>query len=267
MDQVLMMKLTIISAALLSCGFGVCAFMAAGQCYLSPCYKGSGLDMVWMVDLGQSLKVEIVSLVVISHSLFAFYSLFKARYDGLAYGILLGATWLLCAIMFTQVMYWGAESRMLVNINTHLDGRPFYQDDESCLVGATNQTICETLSSQACVWFDNLCQRQMVVDDTAIARFDAITSFAVLLFLNYLGLGVMITRWMLHLEGVSQKPKASIASLGQQQRRSDAFDAGASQSVDDAESLRPASFLGGHKKPKADDVNNAALLQQGDRSL
>eukprot|EP00299_Pterocystis_sp_00344_P002372 c12685_g1_i1.p1 GENE.c12685_g1_i1~~c12685_g1_i1.p1 ORF type:complete len:263 (-),score=50.43 c12685_g1_i1:55-813(-) len=192
-DQAKVVKIFTIILVLFSFALCISSFVTAKQCYVKPCYEGDGQDMLWSIDGGRSFHVVFLSLVCFTQAIAAFWILFRIKFDELKYGMLVAITSILALALFTQAVYYGQQSNLLVELKDHLNGNAFYEGNKYC-VG--NETTCAD-NGHSCTWvavYDS-CQRTMYVDNKARSKFDAVTAFSVLLAVTQMTFAFMLSTW------------------------------------------------------------------------
>jgi len=169
-----------------SVGLFISSCFSARQCYTKPCTEGAGLDMLWSVHDGQGFQLVVSSMVVIAHSFSTYVILFKSSQSSLKYGMLVAVTGTLAFLMLLQGAVWGVKTRMIENLDEHLNGGHFYEQNSDCEVKAEspqdNLELKCLAEGSKCKWKYGTCMRALVVDMEARSVFTAVTTFSVLLF-------------------------------------------------------------------------------------
>jgi len=162
-------------------GLFICSCFTARQCYVTPCYDGKGLQMLWSVDWGESIQVVLISLLCVSHVVLSYFGLFKMENNALLNGFLVSSAMIIAVVLLTQAVFWGQQSIILQDLDTHLNGYAFFSNNEVCETAET-EAECDSLASNDCDWVAayTLCQKAMHIDQSAKQKFDTTTVFSVL---------------------------------------------------------------------------------------
>eukprot|EP00298_Acanthocystis_sp_HF-20_P010429 c18852_g1_i1.p1 GENE.c18852_g1_i1~~c18852_g1_i1.p1 ORF type:complete len:228 (-),score=90.72 c18852_g1_i1:8-691(-) len=159
----------------------ISSIFSARQCYVTPCYQGYGLDVLWSIDNGLSFQVIVIALTsILQMSLAARYFFHPSSEQ--TRGLLVGFTGALSFFLVTQAIVWGQQSILVDDLDHHLNGYQYYQESPQC--NTQNSTECSQLSSSFhCTWVTNLnyCLRAMPIDESAKAKFNSVTIFSILL--------------------------------------------------------------------------------------
>eukprot|EP00298_Acanthocystis_sp_HF-20_P001710 c12142_g1_i1.p1 GENE.c12142_g1_i1~~c12142_g1_i1.p1 ORF type:complete len:269 (+),score=121.00 c12142_g1_i1:38-808(+) len=178
-----------------SLGLFISSALTARQCYVTPCYEGKGLQMLWSVDWGESFQVVLVSLLALGHVVVSYFSLFGNKGSAVFNGFLVSSAIVIGLVLLTQSVYWGQEAIMIDDLDTHLNGYSFFSNNEVCEHNY-DQASCEALAStNDCKWvaYYKICQKAMHVDPTVNAKFDATTVLAVLTGVSHLIFAYILT--------------------------------------------------------------------------
>jgi len=192
--------------------FALCisSFVSARQCYVTPCYEGKGLETLWSVDGGLSFQLVCMALASFAQVFISYWVLFRTVGE-MKKGLLIGFTGVLSLFLLIQAVFWGQESIMVMSLDSHLNGYQYYQDSAECNVSF--QSDCVDVAHKGCVWVKayGACQRAMDVDDTAKAKFDAVTVFSVLLSLTQAAFCFIVHSWLNDSMSVPSYPKRAQA--------------------------------------------------------
>eukprot|EP00300_Choanocystis_sp_HF-7_P019523 c20366_g1_i1.p2 GENE.c20366_g1_i1~~c20366_g1_i1.p2 ORF type:complete len:263 (+),score=68.41 c20366_g1_i1:3-791(+) len=199
LDQAKVVKVLVVFLLVFSFGLCIASFFSARQCYVTPCYVGQGLDMMWSVDGGKSFQIVATALVCFAHVFGAYWILFKSTYDDLTYGVLVACTLSLSVVLMTQAVFWGQQGLMISELQQH-STVGFFEHTEACLHNG-NRTMCQQVAG--CAWTAfHTCQRHMVADKSAQARFNSVTAFSVLLALTQALFGYLLLSWQAEFKDV-----------------------------------------------------------------
>eukprot|EP00299_Pterocystis_sp_00344_P013612 c6690_g1_i1.p1 GENE.c6690_g1_i1~~c6690_g1_i1.p1 ORF type:complete len:219 (+),score=36.08 c6690_g1_i1:29-685(+) len=201
-------KVTVILLVLMSFALCVSSFVAARTCYVSPCYEGNGLALLWMVHDSEGFQVVFLSLFCLLHSISVVYFLFRASYTKFRYGLVLGSLQILVVLLFLQVVWWGTKARMVEDLDEHIGDSYYFERSSKC--EARNLTECEDKPN--CRWHGRYCVRSMTVSMVQRNKYLAVTATSALLALFQFFLAVMLFQWHQMFADVSEAPASAYSA-------------------------------------------------------
>ena len=92
--------------------------LAAAPCYVSPCYRGLGLQELWKVDKGVSASCVLGGLVGSAQAAAGVYCFLRSRggVSHFAMGLFAGLTVFLACLMLGQAALWTAQWNLVYDL-------------------------------------------------------------------------------------------------------------------------------------------------------
>lgn len=135
-----------LQAAILAMGvaFFVVALHASGSCYVQPCFKTIGPDIMWKVDGGLSFSVVGDGVLYMLHPLVGIIMLYK-KVDTVLAGAFVGSGAVIVVSALSDSVIWGTKSTMI----TEMTGQVYYEDDTPLAINDGAQAMFTALSTLA----------------------------------------------------------------------------------------------------------------------
>eukprot|EP00298_Acanthocystis_sp_HF-20_P010416 c18845_g1_i1.p1 GENE.c18845_g1_i1~~c18845_g1_i1.p1 ORF type:complete len:231 (+),score=67.36 c18845_g1_i1:5-697(+) len=187
---------------LLSIGHLVSSAVISQNCFVTPCYEGHGLELLWAVNIGRSFRLVVFSLINIACVSYCARGLFGRVPELYKYGSILGLLFTMSIFMFIFMINGSTSSTMIYDLDEYISGDHFIQPTSECLPGDTNSTYCSDIG---CHWDTTTrsCVRKMSVNRLVGERFAVISIFSGLLAFFEMFCAVLLFLWRKSLQNIN----------------------------------------------------------------
>eukprot|EP00301_Raphidiophrys_heterophryoidea_P019407 c4349_g1_i1.p1 GENE.c4349_g1_i1~~c4349_g1_i1.p1 ORF type:complete len:220 (+),score=41.55 c4349_g1_i1:29-688(+) len=168
--------------ALFSIGLLASTLFCVGGCFTTPCYEGTGLDMVWSIHSGESFEYTMSALVACVFPIYTFFVLFRWEPNPHSYGIALVWSIFVTGLVLLTAIAAAQDEAVVDGLVEHLGSSSgmFYQRTDACT--AMSESSCNQ-GGDHCFWHQDVCLRGMSVNTGLATAFRVMYVFAFLVVL------------------------------------------------------------------------------------